>query len=171
MMNLLPEPAQKKVLSDYRAHHILAGSLLLLGSAFLSVLAFLPSYAALFVTRPQEVVGAGTVSQNQTDLNDVMRAQLLVSQLGPVLSATSTASRAIRAALEARPKRVHVDHISYTKSPFNLMVVGAADGRDDINSFREAVVAEGKFSTVSIPVGALLGAQGGRFTMTLSGGF
>ena len=171
MANLLPEKDQKKIASDFRSRLILAGSYLMLGSAFFAALALFPSYAILFATRPQEATRTARI-QNKADEKDLARTQVLVNQISPILSASSSVSAAILAAVADKPKGVHLDHITYAGAKTqDIIISGAADNRDEINLYRNTLAKDSHFTRVSVPVGALVGAEGGRFTLTLGGNF
>ena len=67
---------------------------------------------------------------------------------------------------------MRVDQITYTAgSPSSLMLVGSADTTGGISAYRAALAADAAFASVSVPVGALVGTEGGRFSVTLSGTF
>jgi hypothetical protein len=51
------------------------------------------------------------------------------------------------------------------------MIVGFSPARDAVNLYRQALQADARFKTVSVPVGDLAGTQGGKFSVTLLGDF
>ena len=87
----------------------------------------------------------------------------------PLVEATTTPSAALARALSLRPSGVIVDHISYT--PGSLVLAGLSKSREGVGIYRKALAADPTFSSVVVPIGDLAGAQGGRFSMTLSGRF
>ena len=171
MTNLLPENVQQKVWSEYRSRYVLTGSLLLILAAALSFLALSPSYIVLATVHPAATAFV-SVTQNKSDSVDIIRAQTLVSQFGPVITATSSLSQTISAVLAGRPRGVHIDHLTYTSgNQSGLVIAGTAQSRAEINAYRETLDADARFTSVTLPVGDLVGGQGGRFTLTLSGHF
>lgn len=171
MSNLLSEKDQKKIARGYRARIVFVGALLMFASAIVAVLALLPSYVILFSSRPQESVRSALV-QNKADEKDLTRAQTVVNQIFPIITASSTISDAISAALARKPKGVHIDHVTYKGGrDSGIVVTGAAESRTDVNLFRDSLSKDGHFVEVSVPVGALIGTEGGRFTVTLHGNF
>jgi hypothetical protein len=67
---------------------------------------------------------------------------------------------------------VSLESISYNAGEEGeLSIVGSAQGRELVNDYRAALVREGFFTNVSVPVAALVGASEGNFRMTLTGAF
>lgn len=173
MSNLLPENSRTELRQEYRARYVFAGSLLAIGAAVFMSLSMLPSYVAFSSSLPK---GQNTTASDETkkDFADITRAQSLVQQLAPTMVSTSTISRAIQSALAVRSRGAHVDNISYMRDPLASGVVtigGLADGRVSINEYRTALQKVPSFTSVRLPVGDLIGSQGGRFTVTLTGNF
>ncbi len=170
MSNLLPEKNQKQLLYANRARILLASSYLMLGAAIFSACALLPGYIVLVSTRPKDAAQTA-IMQSKTEEKDLKRAQNLLTQLSPAFSST-TPSQVILSVISEKPRNARVDHISYTAGRAgNLQISGSAATRDDINAFRDNLSKDSHFSKVSVPVGALIGAQGGQFTITLKGSF
>ena len=180
MSNILPSDTQKEMLRFYRARFILTGSLVFLVGAFLSMLALLPGtliikldHAALGelsgATPPSEA-GSGVESERA----EILRANALVEQLSTV-SSPPHVLEALRAALDARPLGTYVEDIQYTAGALGaggtLIISGNAANRTSINNYRAALADDPRFSSVSLPVGALVGAEGGRYSITLTGQF
>lgn len=169
MSNLLPEKSQQKIGNEYRARFVMSGSALVIVAAVFTALALSPSFGVLFVTRPAAIEQANQMQQGKQDSTDIAAAQALAVVLAPVAAASSSVSSAIVEALGQRPSGVHVDSIVYTTG--TLALGGAADSRTNIDKYRTALQADPDFSSVKVPVGDLVGAQGGRFTITLTGNF
>ncbi|MBI5470176.1 hypothetical protein HY968_02530 [Candidatus Kaiserbacteria bacterium] len=174
MTNLLPEIERRRIWSGLRARFVLAGSTLAITAAVLSALSLVPSYVVYeFATG-----ASGTESPSLPaalsgpETFDLSRAQMLSKAFLPFVSATTTPTDIIKDVLALLPRGVKVDHITYTPgSPSSLMLAGLAVSREGINAYRDALSASLKFKTVSVPVGALVGTDAGRFTVTLSGNF
>ena len=147
-----------------RARFILMGSAVAIVSAGLSANSSGTSATAIASS------AAGRASDNAA----IAHAKLLENELSPIVSpaSTTTPTFAITAALSMRPQGVRVDQITYTAgSPASLMLVGSADTTSGISAYRTALSADPIFASVSVPVGALVGTEGGRFSITLSGKF
>ncbi len=168
MSNVLPPEAKRHLWSEYRARFILVGSLLAILTALLGILALLPTYLTLHseVTM-QEGSGLDDASRAQDRLT-MGETQSLIALLAPSVTATTTPANVIARILELRPKGVLVDHITYSGGTF--LLAGSSGVRDGVGLYRTALDAEPIFTTVSVPVGDLVGASG-RFSMTITGQF
>lgn len=172
MSNLLPYAAQKKIHREYQARFILAGSFLAMAMAVFTLLSLAPSYGVLTVTRPAAIAQAAQGRETKNETADLAQAQLLVTQYLPVSAASSSLSHALLAALSVRPEGVHVDSIVYTAgNTATLTFGGIADNPEQIDRYRSALDDDARFTSVKLPVGDLIAARGGRFTITLNGKF
>jgi hypothetical protein len=174
MANVIPEHMRRIVQSRARARFVLVSAIVVLICAGLSFVALLPSY----LTLATGAAGGSPASASKLSF-DVKRntalmtnATALLSVLAPVVAASSTATEAIAEALGERPPGVKVDQITYSAGkPSSLMLVGSAANNSDIGAYKTALAGDPLFSSVSIPVSALVGTDGGRFSITLSGAF
>lgn len=174
MANVIPNEMRRDMRNHSRARFVLAGSTVALISAALSFLMFLPSYFAL-------IVNSRGVSPDFTPITTAVRVSdgeaiqhtnALLSELAPIAAASSTPTDTIASALALRPSGVRVDQIIYTQgAPSSLMLEGSADTNGEISAYRSALAADSEFTSVSVPVGALVGTDGGRFSITLLGTF
>ena len=179
MSNLLPKERFEFVWDDYRSRLILTGALVFLGVAILAGIAFLPAYVALKVEgNSQEKQSAGVSSQSDSnpqdkaERTDILRSQTLLASIAPIVSATSSPTGILNSALALRPNGVSVSRISFVSGKSGSVIInGDARGREDINQYRDALSKDGRFKGVSIPVGALVGGDGGAFAITLTGDF
>lgn len=177
MTNVLPTEALQAELGRFKNRLLLVGSLVFFGIAILSALALLPSHVALQVENKdlsqQGIGGSGTVpeaNKEAAERSGIVRAQALIDRIAPIVSGTSTPSEAISAALALRPPGVLVDHISYVSgADETIMIYGISTERESIHKYRETLSNSGHFKNTSVPVGALVGTEGGKFTITLSG--
>lgn len=169
MTNVLPHDTQQEVWSMYRARLILAGSAVALAVSLLAILTLLPSYLALHADESAitEPASGGGGSHDQAD---IIRAQSLLSILTPLADTATTSSEVVQSALKLRPRGVVVDRIAYT-SGGTIVLGGSASSREGINAYKNALLADPHFKSVSVPVGDLVGSSGGRFSVTLSGTF
>lgn len=172
MSNVLPPQQQKQAWRWHRTRFVLAGALFALGAAALSALALLPSYLALSVAENANAPTVRTSKPNPEDSAAILKAQTELNALAPFLATTTSPTDAAATALGVRPSAVTIDHLAYTAgSPSTLMLSGSATSRETINTYRQALQSSGRFAHVSVPVGDLVGAASGRFSITLSGTF
>ena len=170
MSNVLPRSAQNRIWKTYRARFIVTASVFLLLGSLVGGLSLLPGYLTLY-SGAAGTAEAGT-REKSADRTELVAAQSLVVALAPVLAATSSPAEIIGVALAARPARVTVDHVSYTAGPIGtLMLVGSAGNRNQIEAYRQALTDNPHFDSVALPVNNLLGAEGGKFSITLTGHF
>jgi len=169
MVNILPEDIRKRARDAARARYMIAGAIVALIAAGLALLLLLPSY---FVLAGIPSLGSSTsitAAQVASDTAAVIETKVLLAAVAPSVAASSTPTAAIVEALGLRPQGVTVDQISYTAgTPSSLMLVGTAATTGSIGDYRTALAADPLFASVSVPVGALVGTQGGRFSITLS---
>jgi len=167
MTNVLPQQQRKKVWRMYRSRLIIALSLTLLILSAVAYLALVPSSLALrFATPPVNEVDVGHSSGPET-AQQVSRAQTLLGIASPILDATSSALSLIEEALSPKPKAVSINHITYNAGE-SLITLSGSGSRESINSYRDALSKLDTFASVSVPVSALVGAEGGHFSMTLT---
>lgn len=173
MANVL---SKEKLLSLRRrmsARFLLIGSLMIAASAILGIIAILPAYISVNISRAaiESSMEAGEPGSAE-DQAAAQRAQGLIVALTPLANATSSPATALVAALSQKPAGVSITSITYTGGvKQNLVLSGVASRREGVNQFREALEKTGLFSNVAVPVAALVGTQEGRFTVTLSGSF
>lgn len=152
----------------YRARFIIVFSALLSTLALFAALLIAPSYLALRIAAPpQQSAPAAGAKGTTNDAVSIARTQATVIALTPLLAATTSPSSAIAAALSDRPAKVVIEHITYAADARELTLNGAAS-RDALSGYRDALKADTHFSSVSVPVSALVGTEGGRFSVTLT---
>jgi Tfp pilus assembly protein PilN len=169
MANVLPPEEKKRVLREVRSRFVLTFAMTLLIGATVASLCLVPALISVRLATnsiPQDAELSQTVRDDQAKH---ARAFALVSALNPVVLATTTPSASVAAALAAKPAGVSVTGINYSKG--RLLLNGVSRDRQAVNDYREALEADTRFSSVSVPVAALVGTQDGRFTITLSGQF
>lgn len=169
MANVLPLDAQKKIASEYRARFVIAAAVAIAALGLLLALALVPSYLAISLAAPpiREAVSSERASNPQV----VARTQMLITQLTPALLATTSPRALIDAAIADRPGGVTLDHFVYTAprtgKSAEMLIAGAAS-REKIAAYRDALEADPLFTTVSVPVSALVGGGNGDFSITLA---
>lgn len=171
MSNILPSTARSAVWSAYRARFILAGSLIGISTAALCALALLPSYLVIH-SGNDDPSAQGLQDGDQADRAAIVRTQLLLTTLSPLISATTSPSGTISAALASRVPNITIDRISYTAGDSGTLILsGIAKQREAVSVFRQALSGDKRWKGVTVPVGELAGVPGGRFSITLTGDF
>lgn len=173
MANVIPPDLQKNMRANVRARFMLTSAFVALVCAALVLLMLLPSYAAL-VQGDSKTSGVAPISASQQALDKAAlgQANALLAQLSPIAHATTTPSMAVSEALSLRPKGVSVNQVMYTAgTPATLVVIGTAGASSEISAYRNALASSTVFTSATVPVGALIGADGGSFSITLSGHF
>ena len=167
MANLLPIKAQKKVGRARLARLIIVVSFVSGALGVLTLLVLAPSFMAFGIIAPIE-----NVSEEKKPPSDAVaaaaRTKAIITNIAPIISSDVSPSKIIKAALSVRPQGVIIDSISYSQK--KLTIVGVAS-REGVNAYRDALGGLKVFSSISVPVGALVGTKSGNFTITLSGDF
>jgi hypothetical protein len=169
MANLLPPETQRAVWREYRSRAVLVFGIALLISAAIGLLSLLPSYLVLKSASQTREGTASAPLQGQADVQGIIRTQALLDAVLPVLAATTSPALAIREILALRPAGVSIERISYRGGDRSIVLSGAGARRESIDAYRSALSADPRFGSVSVPLGALVGTEGGRFTITIAG--
>ncbi len=152
----------------YRARFVVVLSVLLSTLPLLAALLIVPSYLALRISAPpQQSAPAAGKEGASGDVAAIARTQAIVLALTPLLAATTSPSSVIAAALSDRPVGVVIGQITYAADVGQLTLTGTAP-RGAINVYRDALTADKRFSSVSVPVSDLVGTEDGRFSITLT---
>ncbi|MFZ2555666.1 MAG: PilN domain-containing protein [Minisyncoccia bacterium] len=173
MANVIPSEGLLSLRRRMSARFLLVGSLMLATSALLGLLAILPAYVSVTISRATLESSTEAAAQSSSgDQAAAQQAQGLITLLTPLATATSSPATALAAVLAQKPVGISVTTISYVGGAKKTLVLsGIASRREAVNQFRDALEKTGLFSSVAVPVAALVGTQDGRFTMTLSGTF
>ncbi len=169
MTNLLPLPAQKSLWGIHSARFILILSLVMIALAVIALLALSPSFVALEVNTLSEEEMAAQGSNAAESQKSMAKSQLLLSAISPLIYSTSSPSAAIEKALSLRPKGALVQRVRYVSSSKSIQLSGTAN-REALTAYRAALEAEGTFTSVAVPVAALVSSNG-QFSITLGGNF
>ncbi|MFZ2886743.1 MAG: PilN domain-containing protein [Minisyncoccia bacterium] len=173
MSNVLAPEAKKGLDRSMRARYIFITAVLLFLGALLAILALLPAFFSVQVA--QASLNAPSIEEANGARDDsakALRAQTLLAALQPLVVATTTPSDALRNALELQPDGLSITTITFQSgSDKGIVLSGVAVRREAVNAYRDALEESGKFSSVAVPVAALVGTQEGRFTITLTGTF
>ena len=157
-----------------RARYIVAGALVALVCAGITFVLLVPSYLATLLDAQHAALGLTpiTPAQQTSDSAAIAHANALIAVLAPIAQASSTPTDVITDALSLRPSGVRIDQIIYQAgTPSSLILSGSADTNSEINAYQRALSNDPRFASVTIPVGALVGTDGGRFSVTLLGTF
>ncbi len=170
MSNVLPPSGRKAVRRMYRARFLATTGFAVGVIGVLATLSLVPVYLALHtVALPNPGTAAAA---DAGDSAAIALAQAGLKVVGPLIAATTTPSLAIDAVLAARSAGVHITDISYAAGKSGTLTLsGSADSPSALDAYRKALAAIPGFASVSVPVSDLVGAQGGHFSMTVSGAF
>ncbi|KKW19287.1 MAG: hypothetical protein UY63_C0017G0064 [Parcubacteria group bacterium GW2011_GWA2_51_10] len=169
MTNLLPEESKRSVSRSYRARFMLVGSLVATGAAALALLSLVPAYVELWAgySDSQSQVASSEPNSPETGVRDeIKRAENILLRIEPVAAATTSPAKVIQRALALRPNSVRIESLSFASKDGLLLLTGQA-AREGVSAYREALSASSDFTGVSVPVGALLGVEGGKFTISV----
>ena len=169
MSNVLPPEARARIRSEYRARFLLASLCLIVVGASV-IFALLPAAVSLAAVPIPSAPATATVSDTATDLVAIKHTQGIVAALASSTAATSSIS-ALESLLAARGSGITINLITYSAAAHTITLNGSAASPADITAFQDALQQNPIFTNVSVPVGELFDAQGGAFTMTVSGTF
>lgn len=173
MTNLLPTDKQNDVRLFYSLRiRILTASVAII-VAMLSLIALLPIFLILRVNPSNKQVDV-TAQNAKNDTAVISHSQELLATLSPLVSASSSVSETLNVALALRQKHeaISIDRISYQSGVRDTIVLsGATTESRHLDEYRRVLLLDPHFIEVSVPVGALVGARNGNFSMTLLGSF
>ncbi len=175
MTNLLPLQQQKNIRRSLRARLIIVGATAATVVAIVALLALMPSYLAVRYSISASQNSAATSSlASAADRAQILELQSLTTELRPFVAST-TPTQAILFALAEKPTGISLDDITYaaglSDASGQIVVSGAAHTPDLIRVYQEALTKDPHFKSASVPVGALVGTNDGRFSATLTGAF
>lgn len=172
MANVIPPEEMTIVRRTITSRFVFVGSAIIATGACIAILALMPAYLSVRVARASvdtviSNAAAGNLSDDQTA---AVRTQGLIATLKPIASATSSPSDGLSRALSVKPTGVSITSITYKSgAKSSLVLSGVSTRREGVDEFRRALEGSARFSSVSVPVSALVGTQEGRFSITLSG--
>lgn len=166
MANVLPS-ARTTLALRMRARYIIVLGLTLSASAFVAILALLPAFISISIARAG--LTAESTHEAPTEQVEAARTLALIQTLSAFAGTTSPAT-VVPSVLALRSPGISVTSIRYTSgAPASLILSGTSAAREGVSGYRDALVSDGRFGKVSVPVAALVGTQEGRFSITLSG--
>lgn len=173
MSNLLSQHTQKKTWGAMRSRMALVAFSVLTAGVVCTMVAYVPGMVVYWgQTRAVSARFAQSGDRvNDADRKVLAQTQSSLAQFAALVSATSSVT-AVQALLATRPDGIVITHLSYTAGkPAVISVSGRASSPDVVSAYRVALASNSMFSTVSVPIGSLIGSSEGNFTMTLSGNF
>lgn len=178
MSNVLPRAAQKKIWIFYRNRFVFVGGIAAILMALVTILALTPSFIAARASSTSVDVSGGTPfpdTEREQERADITQVRVLTNELSPILKQTNIPD-VLSEVLSARPKGVTIQRIEIAeqkegKGSQSIVLGGIAANRSYISEYKTALSGLSYFDTITVPVGALAGAEGGQFTITLVGSF
>lgn len=167
MANVLPTEALKSVRRFYAGHFVLVGALVLIGCACLTLIALMPSFLSARQALGEKSVEAQPLPADEK--SDILHAQILVRELHPLASSTVSVLQVFDEIFRARPLNVFISSADISLESKTIILAGTAPSRDEINAYRAELSKNPRFKNVSLPIGALAGAEGGHFSITITG--
>ncbi len=175
MSNVLPTTAKKKILHDTQMRVVAVGSIAAAAAALVAILALTPVFLTSSIPLLTGEVPASsdeTMVLFEENRKESSRIRAVLAVLVSFTEEKPSVQKIIERVYALRPKGVVIERMQYQSGkPGHITIIGLSDAREPVNDFRAALVEEGVFASVSVPVAALVGALDGRFTMTLSGDF
>lgn len=174
MANILPPKAQKEARGFYQSRFVTVGSLVAIVCGVIGLAALLPVYAMVRDTRGDTGTQSAAAQPlpESSDREDLARTRLILKELSPYASSTTSSLTMLGEIFGARPAGTIITSISLKRGlEGELSLSGSTLSRDDINAFREALIKNPRFTSVTVPIGVLAGTAGSRFTITLKGKF
>lgn len=166
MANVLPH-ARTILVRRMRARFVIVLGFTLSAAALVAILALLPAFIVTSIARAGLAAPASVEAPEEQA--EAARALALIQTLTP-FATTTTPSTTLLEALEVRPSGVRVTSVRYSAgAPASLILSGTSARREGVNEYRDALLVDNRFGTVSVPVAALVGTQEGRFSITLTG--
>lgn len=159
-----------------RARFLLTGALVLSVAALIAILALIPAYLSVALPRMSLADAIQTDdkerSQEESDREIGSKTRALLATLAPFSEERPRVYSLIARAYALRPSGITIERMTYAAGTRGeITIVGTALSREHVSTYRAALAAESAFTSVSVPVAALVGASLGRFTVTLSGEF
>ena len=174
MSNVLPASYKKRVIRSARARFVVVGATVLSIGAVISIVSLLPAFLSVYLPR---TALSNTPLPTETAQTEAARAEVasthaLINELGPLMKERRPFSELVAVIFDRVPEGVAITNIEYVVgTPGTIMVSGTTKQRENVNLYREALAADDRFESVSVPVAALVGVLSGNFTVTLMGDF
>ncbi|MBI4079945.1 hypothetical protein HY414_01835 [Candidatus Kaiserbacteria bacterium] len=172
MANLLSPQAERKAQGFYRSRFVFTGALVAIVCGIIGFLALLPVY---MMVRDGEAKGDQLASQTlpqNSDREDIARARIILKGIQPYATSTRSVLTTLEEIFVSRPSGMTISSISLKRGQEGQIVLaGASPSRESINTYRETLAKNPRFTSVTVPIGVLAGTGGSPFTLTLKGSF
>ncbi len=170
MSNVLPLEEKKKLLRQFYVRFLSVASVMCILGAGVASVALLPAFITIRIAEAALQKSEAAITEaTKSDQAQQTRATVLLKALMPIATASTSPADALQRALSPKPKGMSITSIRYKKGEIVLM--GVAANREAVGAYRDILKLDPGFSSVTVPVAALVGSQEGRFTITLSGAF
>ena len=171
MSNLLPIPAEQELIRTFRMQLLLLASLFLISAGIIAGVILVPSSIIVKKNRASLESGIAALNASTTDSVDMellSHMRLRMDVLAPLLLSTTTPSGMIEGVLAFEHAGVIVNRITYnTDKAATIVLSGSSASSDQIIEYQRALLSSGKYTNVSVPVGALAGVDNDRFSITI----
>jgi hypothetical protein len=135
------------------------------------LVALAPSYAIVKAEQQRTEAKVAEFPQND-EREEVMQAQMLVRAFKPIAASATSSLTIFEDIFSARPAGVVLSSVGLVKGEEgSIAISGRASSREQINSYRAALSENPMFESVEVPIGVFVGAEGGNFSMTITGTF
>jgi len=139
--------------------------------ALIVILVLVPSYAIVKAQQQSTEAKVAEFPPNN-ERDEIARAQTLVRALKPVFVSATSSLTVFNDIFSVRPAGVTLSSIGLRKGePGTIAISGRASSREQINAYRAVLSENPAFKSVDVPIGAFVGAEGGSFSMTITGTF
>lgn len=175
MSNVLPLSARNTILRDTQARVIAVSSIVIAVAACVAILALTPAFLTSAIPLLSDEAPTSldeSAALYDESLKESARTRVAIAALVPFATEKKSVQKIMARLYALRPDGVEIERMQYQSGATGqITITGLSEAREPVNDFRTALVGEGVFTNVSVPVAALVGALDGRFTMTLSGDF
>lgn len=166
MSNVLPASARKIQVRRFRLRVLAVGAAMIALAGVVATLSLLPALISIRIAESSVARSVAEASAKEEQAQ-AFRAQNIIDATMPLATATSSPMDVLFFALGEKPAAVSITGMMVAYNSITLS--GESTSRVALNAYRDSLEASGRFGSVVVPVAALVGAQDGRFTVTLSG--
>lgn len=171
MSNLIPDISVHGPWPRLRARMLFAIATGIASTAAVTAAVLVPTLMVYDVGTLSPSVESSTSNPDADTVQAIAGAQALLTQLS-LLAPTSSPASIAAEIVGKRPKDVTITHITYARSvPGVIVVSGKTTRRDAVNEYRSILATNPLFTSVSVPINALVGTQDGTFSLTVNGQF
>jgi hypothetical protein len=172
MVNILPQQYRQSVARAYSERLALTSAVVFVLTGIIAGFALLPSLSVMYAAEHGGSLQVPTDAQNVNQKSDaaaVAQAIFLANELQQSI-ATSSPTAALSAIVKDKPNGISISTMSYSMDAQNtraIVITGKTTGRNDITVFQTTLTADAHFSSVSVPIDALVAGDNGSFTIKI----